>query len=414
MKAFVLYPLVLCETLLALPLATAAAKEPAPPSNGRSGRRTTASTVSPHDRRQSSARKESGPVSGAATARQARSSAAPLNPKDEANTVRPEDEKAKAGQPPAVSSVQTHGVKRGETLEAIAARYDTTGAVLSALNGLESGEPIRPGQVLFVPRQEKTAATPAKPSSSVWRRYAKPPKQKGYLELSTHSARFSGLVVEKDGRVRVEAVRALNGLLGAGGKHPPLPERLIRLLVKVSDTFGGRPMHLVSGYRTASYYEDSRHRLSSAVDFALAEVPNAVLCEYLRELDDVGVGYYPNSSFVHLDVRNHSAYWVDYAGPGEPPRSTPYAPRSSAYAARDTPSARPSQSPNRKFLAELEALVKDTKQSIEQAGADSAAELPEPKQPTLEVPAAEPREERSHADGRLVGSARGSSVPVAL
>ena len=32
----------------------------------------------------------------------------------------------------------------------------------------------------------------------------------------------------------------------------------------------------------------------------------------------VGVGYYPNSSFVHLDVRkDRSAFWIDYSGPGE-------------------------------------------------------------------------------------------------
>jgi len=37
-----------------------------------------------------------------------------------------------------------------------------------------------------------------------------------------------------------------------------------------------------------------------------------------RTFDKVGVGYYPNSSFVHLDVRkDHSAFWIDYSGPGE-------------------------------------------------------------------------------------------------
>jgi hypothetical protein len=31
------------------------------------------------------------------------------------------------------------------------------------------------------------------------------------------------------------------------------------------------------------------------------------------------VGYYPNSTFVHVDVRAASAYWVDRSGPGEKP-----------------------------------------------------------------------------------------------
>lgn len=49
-------------------------------------------------------------------------------------------------------------------------------------------------------------------------------------------------------------------------------------------------------------------------------VPNAALRDFLRTFDDVGVGFYPNSTFVHLDARDYDAYWVDYAGPGEPPR----------------------------------------------------------------------------------------------
>ena len=51
-------------------------------------------------------------------------------------------------------------------------------------------------------------------------------------------------------------------------------------------------------------------------------IDNVTLRDYLRTLTSVGVGYYPNSSFVHLDVRDANTYWVDYAGPGEAPRKT--------------------------------------------------------------------------------------------
>jgi len=43
----------------------------------------------------------------------------------------------------------------------------------------------------------------------------------------------------------------------------------------------------------------------------------------LLTLEQVGVGYYPNSSFVHLDVRTEKTFWIDYAGSGQPPRYTP-------------------------------------------------------------------------------------------
>jgi hypothetical protein len=83
-------------------------------------------------------------------------------------------------------------------------------------------------------------------------------------------------------------------------------------------------MRVVSGWRDHSYFEDSRHKHSQAVDFSIDGVANTVLRDYVRRFRNCGVGYYPNSSFVHLDVRDSAAYWVDYAGPGEAPRSKPH------------------------------------------------------------------------------------------
>ena len=56
-----------------------------------------------------------------------------------------------------------------------------------------------------------------------------------------------------------------------------------------------------------------------ACDFRVVGVKNTELRDYLRHaFKHVGVGYYPNSSFVHLDVRQGaSAFWIDYSGPGE-------------------------------------------------------------------------------------------------
>src|SRR4029078_12850254 len=44
---------------------------------------------------------------------------------------------------------------------------------------------------------------------------------------------------------------------------------------------------------------------------------------FCTTLSDTGCGYYPNSSFVHLDVRDPGAghvTWIDASGPGESPR----------------------------------------------------------------------------------------------
>jgi hypothetical protein len=49
-------------------------------------------------------------------------------------------------------------------------------------------------------------------------------------------------------------------------------------------------------------------------------VSNRELRDFCRGLPSAGVGYYPNSWFVHLDARDERSYWVDYSRPGEAPR----------------------------------------------------------------------------------------------
>ena len=99
--------------------------------------------------------------------------------------------------------------------------------------------------------------------------------------------------------------------------------RLIRLLSRVSDHFGGRPIHVISGFRPQGEKQQalrSKHNLGRAVDFHIPGVPNEAIRDFCRTLSNVGVGYYPRSTFVHLDMRGRPAYWIDYSGPGEPPR----------------------------------------------------------------------------------------------
>ncbi len=55
------------------------------------------------------------------------------------------------------------------------------------------------------------------------------------------------------------------------------------------------------------------------MDFSVEGVPNTVVRDFCRTFRNAGVGYYPNSSFVHLDVRTGKAYWIDYSHPGEAP-----------------------------------------------------------------------------------------------
>jgi len=97
--------------------------------------------------------------------------------------------------------------------------------------------------------------------------------------------------------------------------------RLPHLLYQTGRHFAGHRLEVISGYRNPKVARNPRspHKQGLACDFRVAGVANTTLRDFLRQtFDHVGVGYYPNSLFVHLDVRKGpSAFWIDYSGPGE-------------------------------------------------------------------------------------------------
>jgi hypothetical protein len=109
-------------------------------------------------------------------------------------------------------------------------------------------------------------------------------------------------------------------------------EGLVTRLQSVVDHFHVKKVTIVSGYRPTSL--GSFHQSARAMDFHLDGVTNEALVAYCRSLADTGCGYYPNSSFVHMDVRSARAghvYWIDASGPGEPARYV------ATWPLRDTP-----------------------------------------------------------------------------
>ena len=92
-------------------------------------------------------------------------------------------------------------------------------------------------------------------------------------------------------------------------------------LQAVANEFPGKKLFVISGYRPQS--NGSYHKLARALDFRVDGVKNEQLVTFCRSLPDTGCGYYPNSVFVHMDVRppgTGHVYWIDASGPGEHPR----------------------------------------------------------------------------------------------
>ncbi|MBN2717189.1 MAG: DUF882 domain-containing protein [Deltaproteobacteria bacterium] len=95
--------------------------------------------------------------------------------------------------------------------------------------------------------------------------------------------------------------------------HP----RLMLMLQDVADHFPGRRFEVISGYRIGKTSHSSPHNYGRAMDFRISGIENKVLYDFARTLPLCGTGYYPNSVFVHLDVRDKKTTWVDYSGVGE-------------------------------------------------------------------------------------------------
>lgn len=103
--------------------------------------------------------------------------------------------------------------------------------------------------------------------------------------------------------------------------HPGL---LVRLSA-IAAHFGQTTFEIVSGYRPDAR-DTSRHRIGRALDLRLVGVSVADLDAFASTLPETGVGLYPTTDFIHVDVRGRSAHWIDVSGPGEPPRAPERAP----------------------------------------------------------------------------------------
>lgn len=256
----------------------------------------------------------------------------------------------------ATQQVHVHTVYQGQTLGMIAKRYNVSVEALCSFNAITRRSPIKPGQKLLVPNKDSTDAPPAaerkapppteptapnakqnllsaadtrearpagKPDNRhvSWKKYARPARRAGYVSLKATGRNWQGYAVVKGNRLSTAGERGFRHALYSWrtGTEADIDPRLIRILVKVSDTFGGRPLRIVSGFREHSYSKESKHKKGRACDLSVEGVPNEVLRDYLMTFEQVGVGYYPNSSFVHLDVRAQSTTWVDRSSPGERP-----------------------------------------------------------------------------------------------
>jgi uncharacterized protein YcbK (DUF882 family) len=229
----------------------------------------------------------------------------------------------------------THVVQPGHTLEAIAHRYHVSVKAILAANAGTDPQALKPGQTLVIPGVDPTSKKDAKHEGEGAAAGAhtsaardREPEPRGQDADVVHAARFGEevrvRVRDSRGHVPAGALATFARMMRQGTATHAVDARLVALMGVVSRHFGGRTIEIVSGFRPyspAQYTQPhSNHNDGKAVDFRIRGVANEALRDFCRTLRNTGCGYYPNSTFVHLDVRDSSAYWVDWSRPGEAPR----------------------------------------------------------------------------------------------
>jgi uncharacterized protein YcbK (DUF882 family) len=207
----------------------------------------------------------------------------------------------------------------GQTLTGIAQLNKVSVKALAAANGLKPESSLRIGQRLQLPGYSVHAkATKGRSAALNGLVTLERPASQESLRV-----RLFDKVGKPDPKARERLARFLRDRENDQAKRPHM--RLMRLLSYLADHFNGRTIVVVSAFRSEKNGNNgsSRHATGEALDIRVEGVPNEILRDYCLTLSKVGVGYYPRSSFVHVDVRSKAVYWVDWSRPGEPPLYLP-------------------------------------------------------------------------------------------
>jgi uncharacterized protein YcbK (DUF882 family) len=134
--------------------------------------------------------------------------------------------------------------------------------------------------------------------------------------FNTHTGESLSTIYWGKGKYLPSALKDINYILRDHrcGDIKPISTQLLDLLYVIQVKLGTqRAFHIISGYRSPKtnallcmnskgVAKNSFHMSGKAVDLRLPACPLSVLRKVAMGLKAGGVGYYPRSNFVHIDV----------------------------------------------------------------------------------------------------------------
>ncbi len=142
-------------------------------------------------------------------------------------------------------------------------------------------------------------------------------KRERHLKFfNTHTQERLDVCYRRDGRYHRDAIEAVNNILRDHRTNEihPIDLRLLDLLHTLRTKAGpDRCLHVISGYRSPVTNSELRrksrrvarkslHMLGHAADIRIPGVPTKTVRKIAVKLGQGGVGFYPKSDFVHVDI----------------------------------------------------------------------------------------------------------------
>ena len=148
------------------------------------------------------------------------------------------------------------------------------------------------------------------------------PAERTLRLYNTHTGESLRSVFWAEGQFIPDALKDINKLLRdhRNDKIAEMDPKLIVLLNDVSDKFGdNQVLHIISGYRSPEsnaklaaasngVARHSMHMEGKAIDIRMPGKDLAQLHKAAMAMKSGGVGYYPDSQFVHMDT-GRVRYW---------------------------------------------------------------------------------------------------------
>lgn len=150
---------------------------------------------------------------------------------------------------------------------------------------------------------------------------ANPPKDRFLYLSNIHTGEYFKDIYWTNGNYINESLKKINKLFRdrRNNKIKQINPKLLDLLSKLLSS-RNKPLELVCGYRSSEtnnilrktnhgVAKNSFHMYGKAADIRSPSLSLKNLRNKAKSLKMGGVGYYPSSKFIHVDIRNSPTYW---------------------------------------------------------------------------------------------------------